>query len=168
MLIRIFNTQAQKPYTSLYIVHMADRLRSFCTQELYTRKEDQKEANQFESLTIDNDISFQKHKELSKLIEANIFFCHPQSPHEKGSVENRNKAVRRYIKKKSDLSSYPQEMLSFVENRLRDKYMKCLQYKTPREAFMEEMQKINTKKSTTCGIIESKLLTESVRIEGCA
>ena len=121
-----------------------------------------------ESLTIDNDISFQKHKELSKLIDANIFFCHPQSPHEKGSVENRNKAIRRYIKKRSDLSSYPKEIFAFVENKLRDKYMKCLKYKTPREAFLAEIQKINTKKSTSCGIIESKLLTESVRIEGCA
>src|SRR3989344_9390800 len=43
-----------------------------------------------ESLTIDNDISFQKHEELSKLIEAEVYFCHPQSPHEKGTIENRN------------------------------------------------------------------------------
>lgn len=122
-----------------------------------------------ESLTIDNDISFQKHKELSKLIEADIFFCHPQSPHEKGSVENRNKAIRRYIKKRSDLSSYPKEVFVFVENKLRDKYMKCLKYKTPRELFTKEMQKINTKKSTSCGILKRELfLTESVRIEGCA
>ncbi|MEK7596867.1 MAG: IS30 family transposase [Patescibacteria group bacterium] len=62
-----------------------------------------------ESLTIDNDISFQKHKELSELIQAPIFFCHPQSPNEKGTVENRNKAIRRYVKKGSDLSSYSQE-----------------------------------------------------------
>lgn len=122
-----------------------------------------------ESLTIDNDISFQKHKELSKLIEAEIFFCHPQSPHEKGSVENRNKAVRRYIKKRSDLSLYPKEVFTFVENKLRDKYMKCLHYKTPREVFVEEIQKINTKKSTSCGILKRELLlTESVRIERCA
>lgn len=120
-----------------------------------------------ESLTIDNDISFQKHKELSQILVADIFFCHPQSPHEKGTVENRNKAIRRYIKKRSDLSSYPKEAIAFVENKLRDKYMKCLNYKTPREAFEEEMRKINTKKSTLRGIMNSNaLLTKSVRIEG--
>src|SRR3989338_8687626 len=50
-----------------------------------------------QSLTFDNDISLQKHKELSALVQTGVFFCHPQAPHEKGSVENRNKAVRRYI-----------------------------------------------------------------------
>lgn len=122
-----------------------------------------------ESLTIDNDISFQKHKELSELIEAEIFFCHPQSPHEKGTVENRNKAIRRYVKKRSDLSSYPKEIFSFVEERLRNKYMKCLNYKTPKEEFKKEIQKINMKKTAKRGIINSNiLLAKSVRIEGCA
>lgn len=121
-----------------------------------------------ESLTIDNDLSFQKHKELSKLIEAEVFFCHPQSPHEKGTVENRNKAIRRYIKKRIDLSSLSKESFSFVEEKLRNKFMKCLNFKTPREAFEKEIEKINMKKSAKCGIINNNiLLAESVRIEGC-
>ena len=120
-----------------------------------------------ESLTIDNDISFQKHKELSELIEAEIFFCHPQSPYEKGTIENRNKAIRRYVKKKTDLSSLSKEIFSFVEEKLRNKYMKCLDYQTPKECFESEMKKINMKKSAECGMIENQiLLTKSVRIEG--
>ena len=121
-----------------------------------------------ESLTIDNDLSFQKHPELSKLIEAEIFFCHPQSPHEKGTVENRNKAIRRYLKKRSDLSKIPPEMFSFTEEKLRNKFMKCLNFKTPREAFEKEIEKINTKKTAKCGIIKNNiLLDKGVRIEGC-
>lgn len=120
-----------------------------------------------ESLTIDNDISFQKHKELSKLIEAEIFFCHPQSPHEKGTVENRNKAIRRYVKKRCDLSKIPIETFSFVEEKLRNKFMKCLKFKTPKEAFEYELSKIESKKSARSGIIKSNInLEESVRIEG--
>lgn len=71
------------------------------------------------SLTINNDILFQKHEELSELIKATVFFCHPQSPCEKGAVENRNKAIRRYVKKKSDLSSFPEEYFKMVETKLR-------------------------------------------------
>lgn len=120
-----------------------------------------------ESLTIDNDISFQKHKELSKLVEAEIFFCHPQSPHEKGTVENRNKAIRRYIKKKCDLSKVPKESILFVEEKLRNKYMKCLNYQTPKETFEKEISKIESKKTAACGIIRNNiLLAKSVRIEG--
>ena len=123
--------------------------------------------NPIESLTIDNDISFQKHKELSKLIEAEIYFCHPQSPHEKGTVENRNKAIRRYVKKRCDLSQIPPETFAFVEEKLRNKFMKCLKFKTPKEAFENELKKINNKKSAECGIITSNInLLESVRIEG--
>ena len=121
-----------------------------------------------ESLTIDNDISFQKHKKLSEMISAEIFFCHPQSPHEKGTVENRNKAIRRYIKKRTDLSLLPKETFSFVEERLRNKYMECLSYKTPKEAFEAELKEIEMKKTACCGMINgSSILTEGVRLRGC-
>jgi transposase, IS30 family len=120
-----------------------------------------------ESLTIDNDISFQKHRELSKLIEAEIFFCHPQCPHEKGTVENRNKAIRRYIKKRTDLSSLPKETFTFVEEKLRNKYMECLDYQTPKEALELELKEIELKKTTGRGMIRDNiLLGESVRIRG--
>jgi len=95
---------------------------------------------QVKSLTLDNDISFQKHEALSELLDSDIFFCHPQSPNEKGTVENRNKAIRRYAKKKSDLSKLTPEYVSFIEAKLRDKFMTCLKFKTPREMFEKEVQ----------------------------
>lgn len=109
------------------------------------------------SFTIDNDISFQKHEELSELIAAAVFFCHPQCPHEKGTIENRNKAIRRYVKKKSDLSKYSKEHFTEVERKLRDRFMECLDYKTPREAFNLELQKQN--KPLVRGMLREKLLT---------
>jgi len=93
------------------------------------------------SLTIDNDVSFQKHAELADLIDAAIFFCHPQSPNEKGTVENRNKAIRRYVKKGSDLSQFPLSHFAMVEQKLRTRFMECLGYKTPAEAFTRELKK---------------------------
>ena len=112
------------------------------------------------SFTIDNDISFQKHEELSELLKAAVFFCHPQCPHEKGTVENRNKAIRRYVKKKSDLSLYSKEFIAEVERKLRVRFMECLNYKTPREAFTEELQKQN--KPLVGGMMGEKLLVENL------
>jgi IS30 family transposase len=109
------------------------------------------------SLTLDNDISFQKHEELSELIKATVFFCHPQAPHEKGTVENRNKAIRRYVKKRSDLSKYEALYFKMVETKLRTRFMKCLNFKTPEEMFTREILK--TKKPLVCGILEERLLT---------
>ncbi len=122
-----------------------------------------------QSLTLDNDLSFQKHEELSRLIEAEIFFCHAFASHEKGTIENRNKAIRRYVKKRTDLSKISKEVFSFVQEKLRNKYMRCLDYRTPKEAFELEMKKIEMKKSATSGMIREKYLSaKSVRIEGCA
>ena len=76
-----------------------------------------------QSLTLDNDISFQKHKELSEILKATIFFCHPQCPTEKGTVENRNKAIRRYLPKRCDLSKYSKEYIDEIQRKLRNKYV---------------------------------------------
>jgi IS30 family transposase len=111
-----------------------------------------------ESLTLDNDISFQRHQELSELLDATVYFCHPQSPNEKGAVENRNKAIRRYVKKKSDLSSFPLSHFNMVERKLRTRFMTCLNYKTPEEAFDIEMKKFKLKKPQQCGMMTRELL----------
>ena len=101
------------------------------------------------SITLDNDLSFQKHKELSELVGAVVFFCHPYCSHEKGTVENRNRCVRRYVQKRTDLSSVPVERFKEIETILRTRYMKCLNFKTPEEALKIEIEKARgrTKKS---------------------
>ena len=110
------------------------------------------------SLTLDNDLSFQKHEELSELLEATVFFCHPQTPYEKGTVENRNKAIRRYVKKRSDLSKYGNEFFDEVERKLRTRFMTCLNYRTPKETFDIEMNKLKLKKPQQCGMMTRELL----------
>lgn len=91
------------------------------------------------SLTIDNDLSFQKHETLSEILQTTIYFCHSFASWEKGTVENRNKAIRRYAKKKSDLSKYDTSYFSMIEEKLRTRFMKCLGFKTPKEMFENEL-----------------------------
>lgn len=93
------------------------------------------------SLTLDNDISFQKHEEMSELVGAVVFFCHAYHSWEKGTVENRNRAVRRYAPKRTDLSSIPLERFMEIETILRTRFMKCLGFETPQEAWDEEIAK---------------------------
>ena len=98
-----------------------------------------------ESLTLDNDLSFKKHVELSELLQATVYFCHPFASHEKGTVENRNKAIRRYAKKRSDLSKYPLSHFAMIEEKLRTRFMECLNFKTPKEMFEIEMKSYEKK-----------------------
>lgn len=108
------------------------------------------------SLTLDNDISFQKHPELSELINATIYFCHAHHPEEKGTVENRNKSIRRYVKKRSDISKYSESFITEVQRKLRVRFMECLNFKTPQEVFDIEIQA--QKNPQVCGILQERLL----------
>ena len=90
------------------------------------------------TLTIDNDIVFRKHTELSKMIGAPVYFTHPYHSWEKGTVENMNKWIRQYVPKKSDISKLTDEYVQMIENKLNNRPRKCLLFKTPLEAMEKE------------------------------
>lgn len=90
------------------------------------------------TLTLDNDIVFRRHEQLSKEINAPIYFTHPYHSWEKGTVENMNKWIRQYIKKRSDISKYTDEYIKEVEYKLNNRPRKCLNFKTPKEAILLE------------------------------
>lgn len=92
------------------------------------------------SLTLDNDIIFKKHKILSAILGVPIYFCHPYHSWEKGGVENINKLIRRYIPKRSDISQYGDEYIKIIEDKLNNRPRKCLKYKTPNEVMKENNQ----------------------------
>lgn len=88
---------------------------------------------ELKSLTFDNDLLFIHHKKMEKKFWIKIYFCHKHSPWEKGTVENRNKIIRRYIPKGSDLSQYPRKFIQKIEDKLQRQIMECLDHRTPRE-----------------------------------
>lgn len=94
----------------------------------------------FNSLTLDNDITFRKHQTLSKIIGAPIYFCHPYHSWEKGGVENFNKLIRQYIPKGSDISKFSEDYIQEIEDKLNNRPRKNLDYKTPLEVLKESSQ----------------------------
>lgn len=118
----------------------------------------------FNSLTLDNDIVFRKHEELSHLLDKPVYFCHPYHSWEKGGVENTNKLIRQYIPKSSDISQYTDREIQTIEDKLNNRPRKCLHYKTPVEVMMENNQ---LKTLQHFGINNSfKQKQPSVRLEG--
>lgn len=95
------------------------------------------------TFTIDNDISFRMHEEMSEIIGAPIFFCHPYHSWEKGAVEKINQLIRRFIKKGSDISKVSENEIRWIEGILNNKPLECLQFKTPAEVFAKSA-KLNT------------------------
>lgn len=102
---------------------------------------------EMKSITTDNDLLLKMHKTLEKLLKLKIYFCHPYHSWEKGTVENLNKQVRKYIPKGSDLSKYDEETISLIEEKCNQRFMEILKYKSPEEKLKEHRKrKINTKK----------------------
>lgn len=87
------------------------------------------------TITTDNDILLQKHKELEKEIKVKIYFCHPYHAWEKGTVENVNFHIRKYIPKGSDISKCSKTFISKIEDKLNRRMLECLSYLTPLEAL---------------------------------
>jgi IS30 family transposase len=90
---------------------------------------------EMETLTLDNDLLFIHHKKLEKILNIKIYFCHKHSPWEKGSNENRNKLMRKYIPKRSDISKISKRFIQKLEEKLQRRIMKCLNHLTPNEVL---------------------------------
>lgn len=95
----------------------------------------QKEFPEMITLTLDNDILFQKHKELEEVLQIKIYFTKPYSSWQKGSVENINKHIRKHIPKGSDISKYSLKEIQEVQDALNDRFLKVLEYQSPKEVL---------------------------------
>jgi transposase, IS30 family len=105
------------------------------------------------SLTLDNDISFQKHEALSQLIGVTVYFTRPYTSSDKGAVENRNKRIREFVPKGCDISKVSKETIRLAETKLNHCFMKCLGFKAPQEAWDEEIARVKIKKITPVVVI---------------
>ena len=96
----------------------------------------------FKTITTDNGSEFSKLSELESLSETLIYFAHPYTSCEKGSVERHNGLIRRFIPKGKRIDSYSVEQLSEIELWCNGLPRKILDYRTPDELFEEELDRI--------------------------
>lgn len=100
---------------------------------------------EIKTITTDNDLLLQRHKELEKILNMKIYFCDPYSSWQKGSIENVNKNIRKYIPKGSDISKYSKYKIKKIEEKLNNRIMECLDFFTPYEVLE------NYRKRKKCG-----------------
>ena len=90
------------------------------------------------TITTDNDIAFSKWKRLEELLQAEIYFCHPFHSWEKGLVENTNRWIRQFIRKKTNLQLISKEELKSIEDWFNHTPRQCLDGRTPYEIYFEK------------------------------
>jgi len=92
------------------------------------------------TLTLDNGSENALHEEFAAALNMDVYFTHPYSAWEKGTIENGNKAVRQDLPKKTDFALIANSDVQRVEDRLNNRPMKCLQGMTPQEAMNAELR----------------------------
>jgi len=95
-----------------------------------------------QSITYDNGTENVLHEEINNTLDTESYFCNPYHSWEKGTVENTNSLIRRYIPKKTDLDLLTPEDIAYVENQLNNRPRKCLGYMTPQEVFNNFLQMV--------------------------
>ena len=88
------------------------------------------------TITFDNGTEFARHRALHRLA-IETFFCDPYSPWQKGGIENAIGRMRRFIPRKTDLATLPHKRFKALVSAYNNTPRKCLDFKTPAEAFSE-------------------------------
>lgn len=90
-----------------------------------------------QSITYDNGSENVLHQEINIALNSQSYFCQPYHSWEKGSVEQINGLIRREFPKGTDFSKVTPMQIYALEKRLNNRPRKCLNYKTPYEAYTE-------------------------------
>lgn len=89
------------------------------------------------TLTGDNGSEFSEHERVSKALGLDFYFAHPYSAWERGTNEQTNGLIRRYLPKGMSFDDLSERDVKWVMDRLNHRPRKCLRYRTPHEVFYE-------------------------------
>lgn len=95
--------------------------------------------NKFESLpqkmcktiTFDQSVEFADYKQLETKMKCRVYYCETHSPWQKGTNENMNGRLRRYLLSTTNIDQITQKDLDSLAHRMNLCPRKCLGYKMP-------------------------------------
>ncbi len=89
------------------------------------------------TITFDQGSEFANFALLEQTLKCSVFYCHKHSPWEKGTNENMNGRIRRYLPSHLNIDEITQEELDQLSKTLNNTPRKCLGFKTPKELFLK-------------------------------
>ena len=98
-----------------------------------------------QSITFDRGTEFSGCRRLKDGIGADAWFCDPQAPYQKGTVENTNNRLRRYLRRSTEPTALTNRHLMSICRTLNSTPRKCLGYRTPAEVFESELREIRNR-----------------------
>ena len=95
-----------------------------------------------QSLTFDRGLEFVSWRELEKGLGAQAWFCDPQAPWQKPTVENTNRRARRWLPRETVLLDLAPHDLASLSIHMNATPRKCLGFRTPAEVFRENLRNL--------------------------
>lgn len=97
----------------------------------------------FKSITADNGSEFLDCEAFETSVfggkRTHIYYAHPYSSWERGSNENANRIIRRFIPKGCDISKFTKKKIQDIEDWMNNYPRKILDFETPEERFIKEI-----------------------------
>ena len=92
------------------------------------------------TITADNGSEFAAYEKMENKLGIKFYFCDPYSSWQRGLNEHTNGLIRQYLPKKTDFTTVSYKTIKMIQNRLNNRPRRVLNYKTPREAYLEEIR----------------------------
>ena len=92
------------------------------------------------TITFDNGSEFSEHEAMTQELGVAVYFADPYSAYQRGSNEQVNGLLRRYLPKGASFKSLTQDQLDRLVQRINQRPRKCLGYRTPTEVFEQNRQ----------------------------
>ena len=97
-----------------------------------------------ETLTSDNGTEFTGHEYIAKALNSDYYFADPYSSYQRGSIEQLNGLVRRFIPKGTFIDTIDELTLKTVEEKLNNRPREVLDWLSPIEYLASQGIKIES------------------------
>ncbi len=141
---KVLLTLLERKSRAFLIIPLKDRKPDSVMHAFEELKEQYREhfSEVFKTITTDNGSEFSDLAQLEKDTGTLVYFAHPYTSWEKGSIERFNGLIRRFIRKGRRIDSYSLEKIAEVEEWVNGLPRKILDYQTPVEIFEVELDRI--------------------------
>ena len=97
----------------------------------------------FKTITTDNGSEFSSLSALEHASDTMVYFAHPYSSFEKGSIERHNGLLRRFISKGTRIDNFSDDDISDIESWINTLPRKSLDFDTPRALFRKNLRSLS-------------------------
>lgn len=119
------------------VIHRLSNGSAEATEQAITKSIELFPAPIWKTITYDNGSEGATHWRIKDRFNLQTYFCDPYASWQKGSVENLNRIIRRYLPRTIDLSKVTNQELYDIQERINNTPRKILGYKTPKEIMAE-------------------------------